>query len=131
MLLRMIVACGLLAVAPAASLAQDEGQSPGAAETANQGQEESLAQGALEAAIATQLTWQSHNIAANTSANFLEGAACPAATKMVSGACHPGYSDLVIIINQYPNIAGNTWRCGFRNNNPATRTVWIYTLCAQ
>ena len=74
---------------------------------------------------------QSHQIGAFSSANFLEGSACPAPFTMISGACHPGFSDRVIITNQFPNVFANTWRCGFRNNEGTARTVWIYTLCGQ
>lgn len=130
MTLRMIVSCSLIALASAAS-AQDDGQSQAAADAASDGQNLAAAEGAPQGAISTQLTFRSHSIGANTYANFLEGNACPAPTRMVSGACHPGYSDRVIITNQYPNVGANTWRCGFRNNNPSNRTVWIYTLCAQ
>jgi hypothetical protein len=80
---------------------------------------------------ATTLTYQSHPIAAGAAAGNLEGAACPAPYKMVSGACHPFYNDHVTIINQFPNIPANTWRCGFKNNTAAAVTVYIYTLCAQ
>jgi hypothetical protein len=80
---------------------------------------------------ATTLTYQSHPIAAGIAAGNLEGAACPAPYKMISGACHPLYNDHVAIINQFPNIGGNTWRCGFKNNTTAAVTVYIYTLCGQ
>jgi hypothetical protein len=50
---------------------------------------------------------------------------------MISGACHPFYNDRVTIINQFPNISANTWRCGFKNNTAFNVTVWIYTVCAQ
>lgn len=79
----------------------------------------------------TQLTWNSYPIAAGASAGNLEGAACPANFKMISGACHPFYNDHVVIINQFPDIAANTWRCGFKNNTTASVTVYIYTLCGQ
>ena len=80
---------------------------------------------------ATTLTSQSHPVAAGAAAGNLEGAACPAPYKMISGACHPLYNDHVTIINQFPNIAANTWRCGFKNNTAAAVTVYIYTLCGQ
>ena len=80
---------------------------------------------------ATTLTYQSHPVAAGVAAGNLEGAACPAPYKMSSGACHPLYNDHVAIINQFPNIAANTWRCGFKNNTAAAVTVYIYTLCGQ
>ena len=80
---------------------------------------------------ATTLTSQSHPIAAGAAAWVLEGAACPASYKMISGACHPFFNDRVTIINQFPNIAANTWRCGFKNNTTAAVTVYIYTLCGQ
>jgi hypothetical protein len=83
------------------------------------------------AIIATTLTYQSHPIAAGIAAGNLEGAACPAPYKMISGACHPFYNDHVTIINQFPNIPANTWRCGFKNNTAAAVTVYIYTLCGQ
>ena len=77
----------------------------------------------------TTLTFRSHTV--TTSAGNLEGAACPAQATMISGSCHPGYNSRVSIINQYPNIAGNTWRCGFRNHVGSPVSVWIYTLCAR
>jgi hypothetical protein len=123
--------CAVLAATAAFAQQAEEGQSLEAAGVV-EGQEEALAaMGDPEAAISTQLTFQSHSVGANSSAFFLEGAACPGATTMVSGACHPGFNDRVIIINQFPNVGANTWRCGFRNNNNVSRTVWIYTLCAQ
>ena len=123
--------CAVLAATAAFAQQAEEGQSLESAGVV-EGQEEALAgMGTPEAAISTQLTFQSHSVAANTSAYFLEGAACPGTTTMVSGACHPGFNDRVIIINQFPNVGANTWRCGFRNNNNVSRTVWIYTLCAQ
>lgn len=79
----------------------------------------------------TTLTARSYNIVANGSEGNLEGTACTAPAKMISGACHPSYNPNVVIINQFPNIAGNTWRCGFKNNTAAAVSVWIYTLCAQ
>lgn len=79
----------------------------------------------------TTLTFRSHQISAGASAGNLEGNACPGGYTMISGACHPGYNDRVIIINQFPNRFANTWRCGFKNNDSTTRTVWIYTLCGQ
>ena len=79
----------------------------------------------------TTLTYRSHQIAAGGSSGNLEGNSCPATYTMISGACHPGYNDQVIIINQYPNRYLNTWRCGFSNNTGSTRTVWVYTLCAK
>ena len=78
----------------------------------------------------TSLTVRSYTIGAGASSGNLDGAVCPAPTKMISGACHPFYSDQVPIINQYPNVAGNTWRCGFKNNTAATASVYVYTLCA-
>jgi hypothetical protein len=79
----------------------------------------------------TTLTVRSYPIGAGASAGNLEGAACPVTSKMISGACHPFYNDQVPIINQYPNIAGNTWRCGFKNNTAATVNVYVYTVCAS
>jgi hypothetical protein len=78
----------------------------------------------------TSLTVRSHSIPANGQVNSAEGGSCPTATTMLSGACHPGFSDQMILVNQYPNIAARTWRCGFRNNSGAAQTAWIYTLCA-
>ena len=87
---------------------------------------------AVEASIsATTLTYRSHSLAAGASGGNLEGNACPVGYTMISGACHPGYDDNVIIINQYPNKSANTWRCGFKNNNASARTVWVYTLCGM
>ncbi len=83
------------------------------------------------AAFETQLTFRSHNIGPGSSAGNLEGAACPADHKMLSGACHPSYNDKMIIINQFPNLARNTWRCGFKNNTGSSKTVYIYTLCGR
>jgi hypothetical protein len=80
---------------------------------------------------ATTLTYQSYPVGAGVAAGNLEGAACPAPYKMISGACHPLYNDHVTIINQFPNIPANTWRCGFKNNTAAAVTVYIYTLCGQ
>ena len=96
------------------------------------GQREGPRAGAVEPAIfETQLTVRSHQITAGSSAGNLEGTSCPADYKMLSGACHPFYNDQVSIINQFPNIPLNTWRCGFENNTSATVTVWIYTLCGR
>jgi hypothetical protein len=96
------------------------------------GQLGGLESAAVEPLItATTLTYRSHSIAAGGSAGNLEGNACPATYTMISGSCHPGYNDRVIIINQYPNRTANTWRCGFKNNNTSSRTVWIYTLCGR
>ena len=92
------------------------------------------AAGGVEAVVSftTFLTARSHSIAAGGTQGNLEGTACGAAPrKMISGACHPFYNDRVTIINQFPNIAANTWRCGFKNNTAAAVTVWIYTVCAQ
>jgi hypothetical protein len=86
----------------------------------------------VEAAIAaTQVTSRSHTVAAGASAANLEGTACAANFKMIGGSCHPGYNDRVVIINQFPNIPGNTWRCGFKNNTTGSLNVWIYTVCGQ
>jgi hypothetical protein len=79
----------------------------------------------------TTLTARGHQIPTGASAGNLEGTACPATHKMLSGACHPGYNDQVKIINQFPNISGNTWRCGFRNTAGSTTTAWVYTLCGR
>jgi hypothetical protein len=81
--------------------------------------------------LTTTLTSRSHIVAAGSNAPNLEGTACPAPSKMISGACHPGYNDHMAIINQYPNIASNTWRCGFKNNTDRSLPIWVYTLCAR
>lgn len=125
--LSVTVGMAMVAFAQVEGQQTDEGVSE-----ADMGQSPDMAtESALAPAISTQLTYRSHLISANSSAWNLEGAACPSPTRMISGACHPGYNDRVIIINQFPNVGANTWRCGFRNNNNMTRTVWIYTLCAQ
>lgn len=80
---------------------------------------------------ATTLTTRSYPIAAGASAPNLDGNACPVNTKIVAGACHPFYNPNVPIINQYPNIASNTWRCGFKNNTASGVTVYVYTACAS
>jgi len=82
-------------------------------------------------AMQTTLTYKSHSIAAWGKSGNLEGSACPSGYKMLSGACHPFYNDKVAIINQFPNVYSNTWRCGFKNNTPDTVTVYIYTLCGK
>ena len=88
-----------------------------------------LAIAAAQPAFAqASLTARSHSIGAGVSAGNLEGAACPASSKMISGSCHPSYSDQMTIINQFPNVSGNTWRCGFKNNTAAAMTVWVYTV---
>jgi hypothetical protein len=79
----------------------------------------------------TTLTAVGIPVGAGVAAGNLEGTPCSSPYKMVSGACHPSYNDHVAIINQFPNIAANTWRCGFKNNTAASVTVYIYTLCAQ
>ena len=119
------------AEAGAAAGQQSEEQLQGAA--AGQQSEEALAaQAAVQPSITdTTLTFQSHTIGPNVSAGNLEGSACPAPYTMISGACHPGYNDRVVIINQFPNRTANTWRCGFKNNNTSSRTVWVYTLCGR
>jgi hypothetical protein len=78
----------------------------------------------------TSLTVRSYTIAAGAAQGNLEGTSC-GTRKMISGACHPFYNDRVTIINQFPNISANTWRCGFKNNTAGTVTVFIYTVCAQ
>jgi hypothetical protein len=81
--------------------------------------------------FSTTLTFRNYSIGPFGSASTLEGASCPASSKMISGACHPLFNPQVAIINQFPNIPLNTWRCGFKNNTAATVTVFVYTLCAQ
>jgi hypothetical protein len=88
-------------------------------------------QAALALDFTTTLTVRGHSVAAGASAPNLDGAVCAASDRMVSGACHPGYDDHVAIINQYPNVAANTWRCGFKNNTAHTASTWVYTLCAR
>lgn len=118
----MISAAIAGAAAPAAAQTADDapGQEPLAAEMS-----------ALAAAVgATSLTARSHRVNPGGALYNGEGSACPANTRMVSGACHPGYSDQVRIVNQFPNVAGNTWRCGFSNMSGSSHTAWVYTLCA-
>lgn len=87
---------------------------------------------ALAAALGnTQITSRSHTVPAGGSVFSAEGTACPAGTRMLSGACHPGFTDQMILINQFPNVSANTWRCGFKNNSSSSRTGWVYTLCAE
>ena len=115
----ILVLFSLLAGSAAFAQTADDGQSPDAADLGD-GQNPALAAMARpRAAIATQLTYRSHTIAPGASAYTLEGNVCPVPTKMVSGACHPGYNDRVIIINQYPNVGANTWRCGFKTTMAA------------
>jgi hypothetical protein len=116
-------------VAPQGSAAAAVGSSaPGQNETP-----EALAQAATPALVtfSTTLTFRSYPIGPFGSAGSLEGASCPAPAKMISGACHPLFNPQVVIINQFPNIPLNTWRCGFKNNTAANVTVFVYTLCAQ
>lgn len=136
--LSITLCVALAAVISTASLAQDAaGQvSPGEAAGGTPGQVMGVtgpasAAGGPGAVFNTTLTSKSYNIAANGNEGNLEGAVCAAPAKMISGACHPYYNPNVVIINQYPNIAGNTWRCGFKNNTAAAVSVWIYTVCAQ
>jgi hypothetical protein len=129
------VLVAFIAISPSAALAQDEeGQTPQPDATEEmmeaEGQEAAAAMEA-EALTASTLTSRSHTIPANSNANFLEGTACGAGFRMMSGACHPGFHHQVIITNQFPNTGANTWRCGFRNNTSTSRTVWIYTLCGR
>ncbi len=49
---------------------------------------------------------------------------------IVSGACHPGSTNATII-NQFPNLGSNSWRCGFQNNVAATTSVWVYAVCGK
>lgn len=132
-----ITLCVALAAAiSTAALAQDAGQGgPADVTGAAPGQVSGTGSAASgvggPGAFSTTLTSRSYNIAANGSEGNLEGTACTAPAKMISGACHPFYNPNVVIINQFPNIAGNTWRCGFKNNTAAAVSVWIYTVCAQ
>lgn len=120
-----VVGAGLAIAVSGAAVGQTEG-SPG--QFALAGDQAAPA----EAAIAeTTVTARGHQVAAGGSAGNLEGASCPADFKMLSGSCHPGYTNQVRIINQYPNLALNAWRCGFKNNTSSNRTVWVYTLCGK
>ena len=130
---------GLLALAAAPSWAQVATE-PGQMEVGDVATGDGGTPGQLEAAAAfavepsitsTQLTARSHSLGAGASGGNLEGTACPANFKMISGSCHPGYTDQVVIINQFPNSGANTWRCGFSNTSGSSRTVWVYTLCGQ
>jgi hypothetical protein len=85
----------------------------------------------IEAVTQTTRTSRSHSIAPGASAGTLEGTACTGDFKVVGGACHPGFSDRVRIINQFPNVSANTWRCGFKNNATSQQTVWVYTVCGR
>lgn len=70
-------------------------------------------------------------ILANNAQIFgLESAPCPTGTRIISGACHPGKAG-VWIINQYPNLAANVWRCGFHNQSGGDATVYVYGVCAN
>ena len=114
-----VLAC--LATGAAAEGVEAPGQDPFGAEMS-----------AFAAAIgATNVTARSHSVPTGGSIFNGEGQVCPSGRKMVSGACHPGYTDGVRIINQYPNLAGNAWRCGFSNTTGSNRTAWVYTLCAE
>src|SRR4051794_35357669 len=101
------------------------GSQPGQIEGSEGLQGMAGAEGGLTVALTTTLTSRSHQIGAGASALNLEGTSCTAPNKMISGACHPFYNPSVTIINQFPNIALNTWRCGFKNNTASTVTVWI------
>jgi hypothetical protein len=129
-----------LASVPTSSATAQAGAAPGQLQDSELQATVGAAEGQLEGAQAfaiepsitnTQLTFRSHQLNAGASLGNLEGNACPANFKMISGSCHPGYTDQVIIINQYPNSLANTWRCGFSNISSSNRTVWIYTLCGQ
>jgi hypothetical protein len=121
----ILVGVGLATTVSAAALGQTEG-SPG--QMALPGDQAA----STEAAISeTTVTARGHQVAAGGSAGNLEGASCPTDFKMLSGSCHPGYTNQVRIINQYPNIALNAWRCGFKNNTSSNRSVWVYTLCGK
>jgi hypothetical protein len=86
----------------------------------------------VEATISeTRLTFKNHQINAGASAGNVEGESCPASFKMIAGSCHPSYNDQIPIINQFPNISLNTWRCGFKNNTASTAGVWVYTVCTR
>ncbi len=113
-----------IAVSATQAGAQTDGDAPGQGPLAAE-------LSAFAAALgATSLTARSHSIPSGGSIFNGEGQACPSNTRMISGACHPGYSDRMRIINQFPNVSGNHWRCGFRNTSGSQRTAWVYTLCA-
>jgi hypothetical protein len=130
----------MIGFASGTAFGQTAGQTPTGASSevaagGEPGQQPTSAAGGVAAAPAlvpftTSLTFQSYSIPAGGSQGSLEGASC-GTRKMISGACHPFFNDKVTIINQFPNIAGNTWRCGFKNNTAAAATVYVYTLCAQ
>jgi hypothetical protein len=104
---------------------------PGLAQSGTPGQTAGTTAKAGKESVVTStvLTFRSYVIGAFGSQGNLEGNSCPAFTKLISGACHPFYNSNVTIINQFPNIPLNTWRCGFRNNTAVPVTVFIYTLC--
>lgn len=87
-------------------------------------------QGLAAAVGPTVVTSRSHQLQPGADIYSAEGAACASGQTMLSGSCHPGFTDGVRIINQFPNTWLNAWRCGFANNTAQTRTVWVYTLCA-
>jgi hypothetical protein len=60
---------------------------------------------------------------------FSVEAACPAGRQIFTGSCHPGGVTTNVIINQYPNLDANAWRCGFRNTGGAASTVYTYAVC--
>lgn len=125
----MITQAGL-AQEPGQATEQELGGGPAAGQLETPGAFVQGAPGGVEA-LSTALTFRSHVIGAGVSAGNLEGTSCTAPLRMISGACHPFYNDRVTIINQFPNVGLNTWRCGFKNNTGFTVTVWIYTLCGQ
>jgi hypothetical protein len=129
----------LIGLMSGTALGQVQGQSPagaGAATDVSPGQQPPTGAAGAAAGVEplvtfnTSLTFRSYSIAAGAAQGNLEGNSCGIG-KMISGACHPFYNDRVTIINQFPNIPANTWRCGFKNNTAATVTVFIYTVCAQ
>ena len=79
----------------------------------------------------TSLTVKSYSIVAGGAPGNLEGTVCPSGSRVLSGACHPSYNPKVTIINQFPNLSLNTWRCGFKNNTASTVSVFIYTVCGS
>ena len=116
-------------VAPQGSAAATAGSVAGQNEPAPEAQPQAATPALVT--FSTTLTFRNYSIGPFGSAGTLEGASCPASSKMISGACHPLFNPQVAIINQFPNIPLNTWRCGFKNNTGATVTVFVYTLCAQ
>ena len=119
----LLAGCAAFALLAGPAPAQDDetGQDPMTADLA-----------AFAAAIGnTSITSRSHSVPPGGQINSAEGTACGFNRRMVSGACHPGFDQRVRIVNQFPNVSANAWRCGFRNAAPIPRTAWVYTLCTE